>query len=88
MLDREGKREKILEGKLREIRIKLKKQQEQQELLLRQAEKAAEEIKEEPQVKPQLNQCENKQLLSNIRFSLSLFLLKCNYFYLLYFSVD
>jgi hypothetical protein len=57
MLDREGKREKILEGKLREIRIKLKKQQEQQELLLRQAEKAAEEIKEEPQMKPQLNQC-------------------------------
>jgi hypothetical protein len=56
MLDREGKREKILEGKLREIRIKLKKQQEQQELLLRQAEKAADEIKEEPQVKPLLNQ--------------------------------
>lgn len=64
MLDREGKREKILEGKLREIKIKLKKQQEQQEarasdLLARQAEKAVEEIKaqeEEPQVKPSTSQ--------------------------------
>lgn len=64
MLDREGKREKILEGKLREIKIKLKKQQEQQEarasdLLARQAEKAVEEIKaqeEEPKVKPSMSQ--------------------------------
>jgi hypothetical protein len=68
MLDRESKREKILEGKLREIKIKLKKQQEQQEarahdLMLRQAiekaEKAADEIKaqeELPTVKPSLSQ--------------------------------
>lgn len=61
MLDRESKREKILEGKLREIKIKLKKQMEQQEaraaaLLAKEAEKAAvEEIKaqeEVPKVKP------------------------------------
>lgn len=49
MLDRESKREKILEGKLREIKIKLKKQKEEEarnaELLLRQAENAAENIK-------------------------------------------
>lgn len=64
MLDRESKREKILEGKLREIKIKLKKQQEQQEarakdLLARQAEKAIEEVKaqeEVPLVKPSLSQ--------------------------------
>lgn len=64
MLDRESKREKILEGKLREIKIKLKKQQEQQEakasdLLLRQAEKTTEEIKvqeELPKVKPSSSQ--------------------------------
>lgn len=61
MLDRESKREKILEGKLREIKIKLKKQQEEEaraaELLLRQAEIAAEEIKEEaPKVKPSTSQ--------------------------------
>lgn len=31
MLDRESKREKILEGKLREIKIKLKKQAELQD---------------------------------------------------------
>lgn len=50
MLDRESKREKILEGKLREIKIKLKKQQEQADarasaLLASQAEKANEEVK-------------------------------------------
>lgn len=64
MLDRESKREKILEGKLREIKIKLKKQQEQQEarasdLLLRQAEKTAEDGKtqqEVPMVKPSVSQ--------------------------------
>lgn len=60
MLDRESKREKILEGKLREIKIKLKKQQEQQEarandLLARQAEKNAEEVKP-AEVKPSLSQ--------------------------------
>lgn len=58
MLDREGKREKILEGKLREIRIKLKKQQEQQEFALRQAEKATDEIKDEPEVKLALSRSE------------------------------
>lgn len=56
MLDREGKREKILEGKLREIRIKLKKQHEQEQLALRQAEKATDEIKDEPEVKVALSQ--------------------------------
>lgn len=60
MLDRENKREKILEGKLREIKIKLKKQQEQQALeLLRQAEKTSEDIKaqeEAPKAKPSLEQ--------------------------------
>lgn len=65
MLDRESKREKILEGKLREIKIKLRKQQEQQEakasdMLLRQADKSTtEEIKvheEVPKVKPSLSQ--------------------------------
>jgi hypothetical protein len=62
MLDRESKREKILEGKLREIKIKLKKQQEEEtraaELLLRQAEIAAEDIKaqeETPKVKPSMS---------------------------------
>lgn len=58
MLDREGKREKILEGKLREIRIKLKKQQEQQEFLLRQVDKTAEDIKDETEVKAQLSKSE------------------------------
>lgn len=57
MLDRESKREKILEGKLREIKIKLKKQLEDEaraaEQLLRQAEttdtsKAQEEVKAKP----------------------------------------
>lgn len=65
MLDRESKREKILEGKLREIKIKLKKQQEQEvarataELLARQAEKAAEEVKateEAPKIIPTLSE--------------------------------
>lgn len=63
MLDRESKREKILEGKLREIKIKFKKQQEQEaarasELLARQAEKSADDIKakeEVPAVKPSLS---------------------------------
>lgn len=54
MLDRESKREKILEGKLREIKIKLKKQKEEEarnaELLLRQAENAAENIKAQEDV--------------------------------------
>lgn len=64
MLDRESKREKILEGKLREIKIKLKKQQEQEParasaLLAAQAEKASEDVKvqEEPvKVIPTLDQ--------------------------------
>jgi hypothetical protein len=62
MLDRESKREKILEGKLREIKIKLKKQQEEEaraaEMLLRQAENAAENIKaaEEAKAKPSMAQ--------------------------------
>ena len=72
MLDRENKREKILEGKLREIKIKLKKQQEQQEarasdLLARQAEKAAEDVKtqeEVPLVKPSLSQSKSHQRTS------------------------
>lgn len=57
MLDRENKREKILEGKLREIKIKLKKQQEAADLLARQAEKAVEDVKDDvPLVKPSLSQ--------------------------------
>lgn len=56
MLDRESKREKILEGKLREIKIKLRKQQEQMEsraseMLARQSEKSADEVKAEEQLK-------------------------------------
>lgn len=74
MLDRESKREKILEGKLREIKIKLKKQMEQQEaraaaLLAREAEKAAvEEIKAQeavPRVKPSLSQRNNNDSLNS-----------------------
>lgn len=87
MLDREGKREKILEGKLREIKIKLKKQQEQQEarasdLLARQAEKAVEEIKaqeEEPKVIiPSMSQ--GKQIiitLCRLRFFQCFLLFSC-----------
>lgn len=64
MLDREGKREKILEGKLREIKIKLKKQNEQQTLeLLKQAEKLSEDIKvqeEAPKAKPSLEEGSSK----------------------------
>lgn len=64
MLDRESKREKILEGKLREIKIKMKKQQELQEarisdLLSLQAEKPPDEIKVQddlPKVKSSLSQ--------------------------------
>ena len=75
MLDRESKREKILEGKLREIKIKLKKQQEQQEarasdLLLRQAEKTADDIKAQeavPMVKPSVSQGEsNNEIGSSV----------------------
>jgi hypothetical protein len=64
MLDRESKREKILEGKLREIKIKLKKQQEEEaraaEVLLRQAENTPESIKalEEAKAKPSMAQSE------------------------------
>lgn len=67
MLDRESKREKILEGKLREIKIKLKKQQEEEvraaEMLLRQAEIAAEDIKaqeEAPKVKRSMSHGESE----------------------------
>lgn len=84
MLDRESKREKILEGKLREIKIRLRKQQEQQDskaadLLLRQAEKAAaEEIKtheELPKVKPSLDQGSVNKLFCFFRFKFFFFLL-------------
>lgn len=77
MLDRESKREKILEGKLREIKIRLRKQQEQQDskaadLLLRQAEKAAaEEIKtheELPKLKPSLDQGSVNKFFCFFRF--------------------
>ncbi|KAG5671329.1 hypothetical protein PVAND_001532 [Polypedilum vanderplanki] len=62
MLDRESKREKILEGKLREIKIKLKKQLELQDakvsdLLQLQAEMPPEETKvydDLPKIKPEL----------------------------------
>lgn len=65
MLDRESKREKILEGKLREIKIKLKKEQEQAAAQLAaraasQAERAAAELnppEETPVIKPTLSQC-------------------------------
>lgn len=67
MLDRESKREKILEGKLREIKIKLKKQLEEEakaaELLLRQAEIAADDIKAQedmPKVKSSTSQSKFK----------------------------
>ncbi|CAG9806675.1 unnamed protein product [Chironomus riparius] len=64
MLDRESKREKILEGKLREIKIKLKKQVELQDakvsdLLQLQAEMPPEENKVQddlPKIKPELVQ--------------------------------
>jgi hypothetical protein len=64
MLDRESKREKILEGKLREIKIKLKKQVELQDakvsdLLQLQAEMPPEENKvhdDLPKIKPELVQ--------------------------------
>jgi hypothetical protein len=64
MLDRESKREKILEGKLREIKIKLKKQQEEEaraaELLLRQAEMSDEMKAQEEALKnkPSMSQGE------------------------------
>lgn len=61
MLDRESKREKILEGKLREIKIKLKKQHELQDakvsdLLQLQAEMPPAEnkiIDDLPKIKPE-----------------------------------
>ena len=64
MLDRESKRERILEGKLREIKIKLKKQVELQDakvsdLLQLQAEMPPEENKVQddlPKIKPELVQ--------------------------------
>jgi len=64
MLDRESKREKILEGKLREIKIKLKKQVELQDakvsdLLQLQAEMPPEDNKVQddlPKIKPELVQ--------------------------------
>lgn len=69
MLDRESKREKILEGKLREIKIKLKKQLEEEaraaELLLRQAEVTADDIKaqeEMPKVKSSTSQGKLKRI--------------------------
>lgn len=66
MLDRESKREKILEAKLREIKIKLKKQAEQQDakysdLLQLQAELPPEDKDKDgddglPKIKPELVQ--------------------------------
>ena len=66
MLDRESKREKILESKLREIKIKLKKQAEQQDavysdLLELQAELPPEDLEKDaddglPKIKPEVVQ--------------------------------
>lgn len=66
MLDRESKREKILESKLREIKIKLKKQAEQldakySDLLQLQAELPPEDKEKDgddglPKIKPELIQ--------------------------------
>lgn len=80
MLDRESKREKILEGKLREIKIKLKKQQEQADAraameLLRQAEKTADDLKapeETPKLKPSTSQGEQQHSVAVIRVQLKL----------------
>jgi hypothetical protein len=59
MLDRESKREKILEGKLREIKIKLKKEQEMAAAQAKQALIAAEEAKSgTPSIKPSTSQRE------------------------------
>jgi hypothetical protein len=66
MLDRESKREKILEGKLREIKIKLKKQADEglkiMDLLPLQAELPPEEKEKDeddlPKIKPELVQSE------------------------------
>jgi hypothetical protein len=68
MLDRESKREKILEGKLREIKIKLKKHLELQDakvsdLLQLQAVVPPEDTKihdDLPKIKPELVQGEKK----------------------------
>jgi hypothetical protein len=51
MLDRESKRERILEGKLREIRIKIKKEQEEAAKAAQQAALAAEMKDETPVLK-------------------------------------
>lgn len=83
MLDRESKREKILEGKLREIKIKLKKQQEEEaraaELMLRQAENAAENIKaqEDAKAKPSMAQSEYENSLT-LRDILNILFLVCS----------
>lgn len=68
MLDRESKREKILEGKLREIKIKLKKQADESlkimDLLPLQAELPPEEkekVEDDlPKIKPELVQSKLK----------------------------
>jgi hypothetical protein len=60
MLDRESKRERILEGKLREIRIKIKKEQEEAVKVAQQAALAAEMKDEAPVLKPSTSEGECK----------------------------
>lgn len=63
MLDRESKRERILEGKLREIRIKIKKEQEEAAKAAQQAALAAEMKDEMPTLKPSNSESEQLETI-------------------------